>query len=321
MAVVNLLREHFNEYVDLKFTARMEEDLDLIAEGSRESLAFLKAFFRDGDADREGLLKRIADSEKRIAFPVIPIGTDESTGLPLVAKVGRYGPYVQRGEGGSVGTHPETGEAVYAANGRYGAYVQLGEASTEKGAEKPRRASLPSGVTEESVTLEQALQLLALPRTLGNHPGSGAEIVAGLGRYGPYIRHGEEFRSLEESDDVYTIDLARAVEILASPKKFVRRQAAAPAAMAELGKHPASGATIKVLSGRFGPYVTDGTTNATLPKAAKPEALTLEEALRLLEEKAAKGPSKKAPARGAASKGGAKAPAKKPARKATRSGS
>ena len=164
---------------------------------------------------------------------------------------------------------------VFVMNGRYGAYVQLGETPEGKKAEKPKRASLQGPMTEASVTLDEALKLLSLPRTVGTHPDDGSPILANFGRFGPYLKHNEEFRSLETEEDVFTVDLDRAVEIMRAPKQARRRQSAQKKVLRELTHE---GSTIKLLSGRYGPYVTDGTVNASLPKASNPDALTYDQA-------------------------------------------
>jgi DNA topoisomerase-1 len=193
---------------------------------------------------------------------------------------------------------PVTGLNVYAVHGRFGAYVQLGE-TPEKGskAEKPKRASLQPPSTEATVTIDEALRLLDMPRTLGAHPADGEPILANFGRYGPYVKHGEEYRSLEPEDDVFTIALARALELLAAPKKARRRQASVRTVLAELGPHPETSAPVRVLSGRYGPYVTDGTTNASLPRGMEPPAVTLEIATGLLAARAGAAPSRRRGAR------------------------
>ena len=142
------------------------------------------------------------------------------------------------------------------------------------------------------MTLADALQLLSLPRVLGVHPESKEPVLAGQGRFGPYVKHGEEFRSLEDGDDLFTIELARALDLFAAPKRSRRRQSAARTVLKELGAHPGSNAPIKLLEGRYGPYVTDGTTNASLPKGQAPESLTLKEAADLIDARAASGPAK-----------------------------
>jgi DNA topoisomerase-1 len=170
-------------------------------------------------------------------------------------------------------------------HGRFGAYVQLGE-NPEKGVtEKPRRASLGRDFTEDTITLPAALRLLSLPRELGR-AADGEMIITNQGRFGPYVKHGSEFRSLEPGDDVYTITLERAQELLAQPKRSMRRARAAPKELKALGKHPETGDDVRILDGRYGPYVTDGTTNASLPKGLAPDALTMDQARELLAARA-----------------------------------
>jgi DNA topoisomerase-1 len=239
--------------------------------------------------------------------------------LPVRVRIGRYGPFLQIGDTAqegpraslpddlapadltcekalallkakaegprSLGQDPATGQNVYVMLGRFGPYVQLGETPTDKKAEKPRRASLGRNVSEDTITLQEALRLLSLPRELGV-ADDGETIVANVGRFGPYVKHGSEFRSLAPDDDVYTITLARAKELLAQEKKSLRRQRAAPKELRALGPHPDTGAPVRVLDGRYGPYVTDGTTNASLPKGTSPEALSLDDAKALLEARA-----------------------------------
>jgi DNA topoisomerase-1 len=189
---------------------------------------------------------------------------------------------------------------VYVMNGRYGAYVQLGEtpesSAKVRGAksEKPKRASLQSGMTEQTVTLEEALTLLSLPREVGLHPDDNQPIVTNFGRFGPYVKHGDEFRSLESEDDVFNISLDGALTLLRAPKQSRRRQATQKKTLKELASN---GTTIKLLAGRYGPYVTDGTTNASLPRGVNPESVTFEQAIQLLEARRNAAPS---PRRGAA---------------------
>jgi DNA topoisomerase-1 len=203
-------------------------------------------------------------------------------------------------------------------HGRFGPYVQLGETPEDKKAEKPRRASLGRNFTEDSIALADALKLLSLPRELGA-ADDGETIVANVGRFGPYVKHGSEFRSLEASDDVYTITLERAKELLAKEKKSIRRQRAAAKELRVLGEHPDSKATVKILDGRYGPYVTDGTTNASLPKGTAPEALSMDEAVGLLaaREGAAKPPRRRA-AKSTKTTKGAKSPKTAKAAKTTK---
>ncbi len=192
-------------------------------------------------------------------------------------------------------------------HGRFGPYVQLGE-NPEKGSkEKPKRASLERDMSEDGVSLDEALRLLSLPRELGA-ADDGEAIRANRGRFGPYVQHGSEFRSLEATDDVYAITLERAKELLAKPKGQ-RRQRAAAAELRAMGPHPKGGAAVRILDGRYGPYVTDGETNASLPKGTAPEALTMEQAVELLNARAGAPSSKR---RGAArGRGAAKSAAPK----------
>ncbi|HYM03364.1 MAG TPA: topoisomerase C-terminal repeat-containing protein, partial [Stellaceae bacterium] len=197
------------------------------------------------------------------------------------------------GEGGELtsprelGTDPASGLGVSLRKGPYGIYVQLGEGLED---EKPKRVSLPKGVTPADVDLAAALKLLALPRDVGAHPEDGKIITAGIGRFGPYIKHGDAFRSLPAGDDVLTVGLNRAVSILAEPRKFGR---AARTPVRVVGKHPADGADINVYSGRYGPYVSHDGINATLPRETTPETVSLDEAVALLAAQAAKGGGKK----------------------------
>jgi DNA topoisomerase-1 len=327
-AVTNLLRDHFGDYVDVGFTAEMEEDLDQISNGERDGLSFIKAFYRDGEGGHPGLEPMVARAEPNIEYPVIEIGKDAATGESLRVRVGRYGPFVQRGEGGTgntatlpktlppadltvekalallkakadgpkdLGADPLTGRKVYVQHGRFGHYVQLGETPPKvkgKAPEMPKRASIPAAISASAITLDQALQLLSLPRDLGAHPADGEMIVASNGRFGPYVKHGDEFRSLEDGDDVHTIMIARALELLTAPKKS-RRRTATRTVLRTLGAHPQSGADVKLMEGRYGPYVTDGHVNASLPKTADPASLTLEAAAELLKARAEAGPSKR----------------------------
>jgi len=315
-AVTELLEKHFHDYVDTRFTARLEQKLDDVATGNLDWKEHLEAFYH-GEPGDPGLDKRISAEEPKIDFPAFEVGEEPESGQPVVVKVGRYGPYLQmphpddpgekliasigddvppadltietaveilrkKAEGPRrVGDDPETGLPIYALTGRYGPYVQLGETPTDKGAEKPKRASLPKGTSEDDVTLEEAVQLLSLPRVLGSHPETGEEIIANNGRYRPYVKHQGDYRSLEPQDDVFTITLERALELFKKPK----RGRGAATVLRDLGSHPSGEGNIQILDGRYGPYVTDGELNASLPRDADPEAMTLQEAVRLLEEK------------------------------------
>jgi DNA topoisomerase I len=342
-AVTRLLRDHFGDYVDLGFTAEMEEILDKISNGEKDWLQFLAEFYR-GDGKHHGLEHLVEDKGQAIEYPMIELGKDPESGMDIRVRIGRYGPFLQMGQqadGGpraslpedlapadltlekaiailkakaqgpkALGVDPASSKQVFVMHGRFGAYVQLGETpDRDTSDEKPRRASLGRDHTEDTITLDVALKLLSLPRDLGA-ADDGEMIQANLGRFGPYVKHGTEYRSLEDSDDVYTIGLERAKELLAQPKKSMRRARAAPKELKALGKHPDSGDEVKILDGRYGPYVTDGTTNASVPKGTLVESVTMGSAVELLASRA--GMSKKKPARGRkAAKAAPKAAAKK----------
>jgi len=272
----------------------------------------------------------------------IPIGVDD-TGHEIIVRVGRYVPYVQReddqtaslppeiapdeltipmaldliakqSEGPkSLGVDPATSLPVYALTGRFGPYVQLGD-QEEGSKKKPKRASLFASQTPETVTLDEALQLLSLPRVVGNDT-EGREIIASPGRFGPYLKRADgETRSLSAEEQLFTVTLAEAEALYAQPKMRRGRQQKPP--LAELGVHPDNGAAVRVLDGRYGPYVTDGTTNATVPRGIDPAALSLDEAVGLLRARAELGPSKKArKVAKKTTKKAAKKTAKKPAKK------
>jgi DNA topoisomerase-1 len=252
----------------------------------------------------------------------------------LSLKLGRYGSFIgcsnypecrytrhigenaegEGGEGGDreLGKDPVTGDSVWLKNGRFGPYVQLGEG------EKPKRSSLPKGWTPQTIDLEKALRLLRLPREVGKHPEDGEPILAGIGRYGPYVQHGSTYANLPEAEEVFDVGLNRAVTLLAEKRAGGGRpQRGAAQALKDLGAHPQSGEPVRVLSGRFGPYVSSGGVNANVPRGSDPQAVTMEQAVALLADRAAKGPSKgrRGSPRKTASKAPAakkKAPAKKP---------
>ena len=235
--------------------------------------------------------------------------------------MGRYGPYLQRGEDRAavpddlapdeltleraeellehpssdrvLGTDPVTGKAVLARAGRFGPYVQLGEAADA--ADKPRTASLLKTMDVSDITLEQALQILQLPRTIGADPETGEEIVAANGRFGPFMKRGSETRSLENEDQLFTVTIEEALAMFAAPKQ--RRYGTSAAPLRELGADPESGSAVVLRSGRFGPYVTDGTTNASLRRGDDPDELTFERAIELIADRRAAGPSKRSTAR------------------------
>lgn len=314
-AVTNLLENHFPDLVDTSFTAKMERTLDEISLGDAEWLPYLKEFYL-GEA---GLETQVKEQESHI--DPTEARTVELDNLAAKVRIGRFGAYIEvEGEEGTVkasipkdltpsdldpdqveillrqktegpdklGFHPETGEPIYVLIGAYGPYVQLGDVSDEN--PKPKRASLPKGVTTETVSLEQAVGLLSLPRLLGTHPETGGKIQAGLGRFGPYIVHdlgkGEkEYRSLKAGDDVTQIQLPRALEILAEPKA-VRGQRKSKAPLRELGPHPEDKEPINIYDGPYGPYVKYGKVNASLPEGQTVETMTLELALEAIAAKA-----------------------------------
>jgi DNA topoisomerase I len=314
-AVIGLLEHHFPKLVDLKFTARMEQSLDDIAEGHAEWLPYLRQFY----LGKDGLLKQVESREKKI--DPAAARTLEVSGLEAATiRIGRFGPYIEVERGGELlraslpkdsapadltmdrieellrqklegpevlGHHPETGEPIMVLTGQYGPYVQLGPVSDEH--PKPKRASLPKGVRPEDVTLELAVGLLSLPRLLGTHPDGGGRIFAGQGRFGPYIVHDlgkgvKDYRSLKGEDQVLTVSLARALELLAQPKQ-TRGRRAAPAPLKELGPHPADQQPVAVYDGQYGPYVKHGKVSASIPKGNDPGAVTLAEAVDLLAAK------------------------------------
>jgi len=324
-AVIGLLEQHFGRLVDYGFTASMEDDLDSIANGERERVDWLTRFyFGDAAQSADGALglkelvdERLGDIDAR-EVNSIPIGTADD-GEPIVVRVGRYGPYVQKGADGTdsarasvpedlpadeltvekalnllekqsderlLGQDPDTGEPILVRAGRYGPYVTT---QPLDGADA-RTSSLFKTMSIETIGLEDAVRLLSLPRLLGTDPANNnEEVTAQNGRYGPYVKRGTESRSLESEEQLFTVTLDEALALLAQPKTRGRRAAAAP--LRELGKDPASGATVTVKEGRFGPYVTDGETNASLRKGDSVEEITMDRAAELLAERRAKGPS------------------------------
>lgn len=332
-AVVDLLAEYLGWLVDYQFTAKMEDDLDEISNGKARRLDYLQHFYlgngQPGLRDRVGGVAEHIDPRKVCS---IPLGSNASGELVEV-RVGRYGPFLSCGDkkapvpdglppdeltlakaiellqkGGEgpkqLGVDPATGLPVFVKVGRFGPYFQLGEASEggKKKAQKPKMASLLPGMTPETATLEQALATLALPREVGvakTPEGTDAPVLAANGRFGPYLKWGKETRSLPAGRSPLEVTLPEALQLFAQPKTGGRggRSAAPAKARRELGEHPQSKAVIKLLDGRYGPYVTDGTTNASLGKGENADELTLARAVELLAERAAKGPAKKRPKR------------------------
>ena len=307
-AVTQLLERHFDRLVDYDFTARLEDDLDRIAEGTEERVAWLRRFyFGDGDPGLQALVTEHLES-----IDAREVNSIEIPGSDVVVRVGRYGPYLERGEqrasipddlapdeltpalaeellaqpkGGerTLGVHPETGLEIAARDGRYGPYVTEVLPEGEDG--KPRTASLFSSMSLDAVTLDEAVELLTLPRTLTG--SDGEEIVVANGRYGPFVKKGSETRSLSSEEQLLTLTVEEAEAVLAQPKQRRGRGGAKPP-LKELGADPASGRPLVVKEGRFGPYVTDGETNASLRRGDTVEGVTMERAAELLAEKRAK---------------------------------
>ena len=321
IAVVGLLEKFFTDLLDYAFTARLEDELDAISRGEAQRLGYLRKFyFGDG---HPGLKTLISEGESSIdprEVCGIPLG-ETKTGETIEVRIGRYGPFLSNGElraglpdmqppdemsveaaarlleestkkPQALGNDPDTGQPVYLKNGRFGPYVQLGVPS---GGPKPKMASLLPNMQPDDVDLDLALRLLAMPRILGEHPEDRKEVIATNGRFGPYVKWGEEIRSIPPEQSPLEIALGQAVELLKQPK--ARRRAAQPAVLREIGKHPVTERPLAIKSGRFGPYVTDGELNASLRQGMQPETLSVDDAVNLLEARAARiaagGPSRK----------------------------
>ncbi|BDI18600.1 DNA topoisomerase 1 [Nostoc cf. commune SO-36] len=332
-AVTDLLEKHFPDIVDPSFTSKMEQTLDDIATGEAKWLPYLQQFYL-GEKGLETLVR-----ERESQIDATKARTVELENLDAKVRIGKYGPYIEvvNGEGvitasipkdltpadldpkqvevllrqkitgpDQVGRHPETGEPIYVKIGAYGPYVQLGDKTDEN--PKPKQASLLKGVTPETVTLEMAVGLLALPRTLGVHPVTGGKIQASLGRFGPYVVHdqgkeGKDYRSLKAADNVLTITPERALELLAEPKKGrSSTNSKSKAALRELGTHPEDGEAINIYDGPYGPYIKHGKTNVSIPEGQTVENITLAEALNLLAAKASTGKSTRKTSKSTSSK-------------------
>ena len=345
-AVVNLLEGHFTELVDYDFTARMEEELDEIAAGQQQREPWLSKFwFGNGVSGLKDLCQSALAEADPAEVNAIPIGVDEH-GEPIVVRNGKYGPYVKRGEDTAtlpeglpldeltpakaiellnapkgdepIGVDPDTGLPVYAKTGRFGPYVQLGDPETLPPKQKPKMASLFRDMALETITVDDALRLLSLPRTVGVDPADNEPVEAANGRYGPYIKKGKETRSLETEPQLFTVTLEEALALLAQPKRRRGQSAASAAPLKELGDDPATGKAVVVKEGRFGPYVTDGETNASLRTGDSVEEITIDRASELLADRRARGPAKPKKAAAKKKKAGAgtkKAAAKKAAAK------
>ena len=332
------LERFFERYVSYDFTAGLEEELDDVSGGRAQWQAVLEAFWRDFKPKTTEVMDQ-KPSDVTLAldaflapflFPEREDGGDPRqcpacAAGKLALRGGRFGAFVacsnypeckftrkfgqpgSDGDAGStgpevLGQHPETGEDVHRKSGRFGPYVEMGEGKEAK------RASIPKDVPSEDFGLDWAVKLLSLPRTIGDHPESGKPITASIGRYGPYLAHDGKYARLTSTRDVFETGMNAAVVKLAEAASGGGRArgGASRAPLKEFGAHPRTGAELKLMEGRYGAYVTDGTTNATLPKTLAPEALTLEEAAQLIDDRAAKGPAtgkakpkarKKAPAR------------------------
>ena len=328
--VTAFLESFFRRYVEYDFTADLEEKLDLISAGKLEWKDVLRDFWREfiaavndiGDLRIAQVLEALNELLGPHIFPEPQDGGDpracpSCTNGRLSLKVGKFGAFIGcsnypecrytrqladtngekaslSGEAKVLGADPETGLEITLRIGRFGPYVQLGESD---GGEKPKRASIPKGTDPEHIDLERALALLALPREVGLHPETGKPIVAGFGRYGPYVHHDGKYASLSAPEEVFEIGINRAVSLLA--EKAANRRPRASSVIKELGDHPELGGKVQVLSGRYGPYVKHGKVNATLPKDRDPKQVKLQEAVELIAAKSAKGPTKKTPRKSA----------------------
>ncbi|MGZ3743228.1 MAG: type I DNA topoisomerase [Pseudobdellovibrionaceae bacterium] len=308
MVVSKLLSRYLPQYVDLGFTSEMEKSLDDIAEGDLELEKYLKSIYFGPQGLKEQVEVQADKIDPEEARTIQLEGMDKYN-----FHVGRYGAYLTSQRDGqdvsaslpesespaditpeiaerlidqkingadALGRDPQTDKPVYVLTGRYGPYVQLGDVSPED--DKPKRASLPPGVQPEDITLPIALELLSLPKTLGKHPGTGKEIKAGLGRFGPFVVCEGDYRSIPKGESIFTISLERALEMLSTPKKG--RGKAAP--LKDLGAYPGSEDTIQIFNGPYGPYIKMGKTNVSLPEGATVDTVTLEQAIELINEKA-----------------------------------
>lgn len=331
LAVNNLLEKYFPSMVDLQFTAAMEQSLDDISNGEAEKIPYLEKFY----SGEEGLSQQV-ETKKETIDPR-EVCTLQLDSLSSAVRVGRYGPFLEAQEGEEVfnaslpediapadlddslahrlielkkngpqplGMHPEEGVPIFVLSGPFGPYLQLGEV-VEGEEKKPKRVSIPKNIDPMSIELSKAIDLISLPRRVGHHPEDNRVVNAGIGRFGPYVQHAGKYKSLGKEDDVLTIGLDRAVELLAQAKTR-----SAPTPIRELGNHPQSEEPLAIFEGRYGPYVKCGKLNATIPKDNDPQTLTLEEGVALINEKAEKtGKSvgkKKAPKKKAAKKKAAK---------------
>ncbi|MDZ7758450.1 type I DNA topoisomerase [Rhodohalobacter sp.] len=311
-AVTELLQNHFPEIVDSEFTSALEDKLDQIAKGKYDPVKYLDDYYKGKD----GLKEKVDQREDKIdpqEARVLNLPIEGLNGMQV--HVGRYGPYVKGEIDGeeittslpvdldpgelsaekirelmkaekegpkSLGNHPETGEPVFVLSGRYGPYVQLGEVTDDN--KKPKRVSLLKGMKPDDVDFDLATSLLELPRSLGEHPETGKVVKAGVGRYGPFVLHDGTFKSLKKDDNVLTVDLDRAVQLLKEKGKGSRGSST----IAELGNHPETDKPVKVMTGRYGPYLKYGKKNISLPKGTEPEKVSMGDAVQLIDEKGKK---------------------------------
>ncbi|HEY3813550.1 MAG TPA: type I DNA topoisomerase [Caulobacteraceae bacterium] len=345
--VTAFLEEFFSKYVEYDFTADLEQRLDLVSAGELDWKVLLRDFWTDfhaaitdiGDLRVSQVLDAITEALAPHLFPDKGDGTDpracpSCANGRLGVKTSKFGAFIgcsnypecrytrqvaapgangESAEGGDreLGTDPDSGEIVSLKIGRFGPYVQLGSG------EKPKRSSLPKGWQPAEMDLARALRLLALPREVGMHPEDGKPITAGLGRYGPFILHAGTYANLQDIEEVFDVGLNRAVTLLAEKRAGGGRRRNEATVLADLGAHPTSGEPVRILSGKYGPYVKSGDVNATLPRGADPKTVTMDQAVQLIAERAAKGGGGKTRKVSAAKKAAKKSPAKKaPAKKA-----
>jgi DNA topoisomerase-1 len=354
LLVTAFLESFFRRYVEYDFTAALEEDLDRISNHEVDWKEILRRFWLEFSGSLEGTkelrMGQVLEALNEIMGPhIFPQKGDGSDprGCPscgtgqLSLKLGRYGSFVgcsnypeckytrqlaagagdaeaTAGDGGVVGgprtlgKDPESGLDVTVRDGRFGAYVQLGEG------EKPKRQSLPKGMTRDAVDLDTALVLLSLPREVARHPESGEPILAGIGRFGPYVQHGKTYANIGKDDDVLSIGANRAIDLIVTKESGGGFRRGGATAGRVVGDHPDGGA-VTVRDGKYGPYVNYGSVNANLPKGTAPDTVTLDQALALIKARIEAGGGKAKPARRAAAKAPAKTPAKAAAKTAAKS--
>lgn len=319
MITDHYLKQYFSKLVDVHFTSKMEDDLDKVAEGEEKWIPYIKNFYQGGEDSFHTKVKHASEDE---GYPIVEIGKDEKTGEPLIIKSGKYGPYIQRGAGGENNTASipeslppaelninkalellsqpqgpqvitkdlETGKDITRRTGRYGPYLQLGEDEEKKKAKKmaltygPKHVPISTQVNIDAVTPELAMKIVHFPLTIGE--SNGEKIIASVGKFGPYLKKGDDFRSIPKEKDILTITLAEAEEIYAQEKKTRSRKSKV---LKDFGIDPTTSKPIQALEGPYGPYVSNGTrTFASIPKDTKIEEMTMEQALDLLKQRKGK---------------------------------